>query len=36
MNTDSFIFHIKAEDIYKYIAKDVEKRFDTLNYELEQ
>ena len=33
MNTDSFIMHIKTEDFYKDIADDVEKRFDTSNYE---
>ena len=34
MNTDSFIMHIKTEDFYKDIADDVEKRFDTSNYEI--
>ena len=34
MDTDSFIFHAKTEDFYKYIANDVEKRFDTSNYEV--
>ena len=33
MDTDSFIMHIKTEDFYKDIANDVEKRFDTSNYE---
>ena len=33
MDTDSFIMHIKTEDLYKDIANDVEKRFDTSNYE---
>ena len=33
MDTDSFKLHIKAEDFYKDIADDVEKRFDTSNYE---
>ena len=33
MDTDSFIIHIKTEDFYKDIADDVEKRFDTSNYE---
>ena len=33
MDTDSFIMHIKTEDFYKYIADDVEKRFDTSNYD---
>ena len=34
MNTGSFIVYIEAEDIYTDIAKDVEARFDTSNYEL--
>ena len=34
MDTDSFIMHIKTEDIYKDIADHVEKRFDTSNYEV--
>ena len=34
MDTDSFIMHIKTEDFYKDIADDVEKRFDTSNYEI--
>ena len=34
MDTDSFIMHIKTEDFYKDIVKDVEKRFDTSNYEV--
>ena len=34
MDTDSFIMHIKTEEFYKGIAKDVEKRFDTSNYEV--
>ena len=33
MDTDSFIIHIKKEDFYEDIADDVEKRFDTSNYE---
>ena len=36
MGTDSVIAHVKTEDIYKYTAKDVEKRFDTSNYESEK
>ena len=35
MDTDSFIMHIKKEDFYKDIADDVEKRFDTSNYEVD-
>ena len=30
----SFIINIKAEGFYKDIAEDVEKKFDTSNYEL--
>ena len=29
MDTDSFIVYVKTDDIYKDIAEDVEKRFDT-------
>ena len=36
MDTNSFIVHIKTNDIYKDIAEDVETRFDILNYELER
>ena len=32
MDTDSFIIHIITEDFYKDIANDVEKWFDTSNY----
>ena len=35
MDTDSFIVHVKTDDIYKDIAEDVETRFDTSSYELE-
>ena len=34
MDTDSFIIHIKSEDISKDIADDDEKRFDPSNYEV--
>ena len=34
MDTDSFIMSIKMNDFYKNIANDVEKRFDTSNYEV--
>ena len=34
MDTDSFIIYIKTEDFYKDIADDVEKRFDTADYEV--
>ena len=36
MDTDSFIMPIKTEDFYKDIAEDVEKRFDTSNYECDR
>ena len=32
MDTDSFIPQIKTEYVYKGIANDVEKRFNTSNY----
>ena len=34
MDTDSSIMNIKTNDFYKDIANDVEKRFDTSNYEV--
>ena len=34
MDTVSFIVCIKADNIYKKIAENVETRFDTSNYEL--
>ena len=36
MDTDSFIMNIKTEDFYKGIANNVEKRFDTSNYEVDR
>ena len=36
INTDSFLVYIKTDDIYKDIAKDVETRIDTSNYELDR
>ena len=33
MDTDSFVMHIKTEDFYKEIAGDVERWFDTSNYD---
>ena len=36
MGTDSFIVYLKAKDIYSDIAKDVETRFVTSNYELDR
>ena len=35
MDTDSFIINIKTEDVCEDIAHDVEKRFDTSNYEVD-
>ena len=34
MDTDSFVMNIKTSDFYEDIANDVEKRFDTSNYEV--
>ena len=36
MDEDSFIVHVKTDDISKDIAEDLEKRFDTSNYELDR
>ena len=36
MNSDRFIVSIKTEHIYKDIANDIEKRFDTSNYKVER
>ena len=36
MDTDGFIIYIKTEDFYEDIANDVEKRFDTSNYEVDR
>ena len=36
MDTDSFIMNIKTEDFYKDIANNVEKSFDTSNYECDR
>ena len=36
MDTDSFIVHIKTEDIYVDIVKDVKAKFHTSNYEFER
>ena len=36
MNTDGFIVDIKADAIFKNIAKDLEIRFDTSSYELDR
>ena len=36
METDSFIIHIKTEDIYRDIAKEVKARFDNSNFKLDK
>ena len=36
MDTDSFVMNIKTEEFYKDLANDVEKRFDTSNYEVDR
>ena len=36
MDTGSFIAHLKTDDIYKDIAEDVERIFDTSNFELDR
>ena len=36
MDTDSFIVHVKIDDIYKDIAVDVESRFDTSNFKIDR
>ena len=36
MDTDSFIFHVKAEDFYEDIANDVEERFHTSGYKIKR
>ena len=32
MDTNSFVYYTEAEDFYRDIANDVEKRFDTSGY----
>ena len=36
MNTNSFIVHVKADNIYKDVAENTEKTFDTSNYGLDK
>ena len=36
MSTDSFIVHLKRDDIYKDIVEDVETRFDTSSFEIDR
>ena len=35
IDIDSFIVHVKTDDIYKDIAEDIKAIFDTSNYEIE-
>ena len=35
MDTDSFIVHVKTDDVYRDIAEDVETRFDTSHYKID-
>ena len=34
IDTESYTIHIKTEDVYEDFANDVEKEFDTSNYEV--
>ena len=36
VDTDSFIVHVKIDDIYKGIAEDMETRFETSNFEVDR
>ena len=36
MDTDCFIVYKRTDDIYKDIAEDLKRRFDTSNYELDR
>ena len=36
MDTDRFVIYIKTEDVYKDIADDVEKRFNTSDYKVDR
>ena len=36
MDTDSFIVHVKTDDIYKDIAEAVEARFDTSSFQIDR
>ena len=36
MDLDSFIIHVKLDDIYKDIAEDVETRSDTSNFDIDR
>lgn len=34
VDTDNLMVHVKLEDVYADLAKDLQKRFDTSNYEI--
>ena len=36
MDTDSFIVHVKVDDIYENIVEDVETRFEISNFEIDR
>ena len=36
MDRDSFIVHVKTDDIYKDLAEDVETRLDISNFEIDR
>ena len=36
MDKDSIFVHVKTDEIYKDIAEDVEKRFDSSNFEIDR
>ena len=36
MDADSFIVHVRTDDICKDIAEDVETRFDTTNFKIDR
>ena len=36
MDIESFIVHVKKDDIYKDVAEDVEARSDTSNFEIDR
>ena len=35
MDTGSFIVHVKTDNIYKDIAEDIKRRFDSSNFDLQ-
>ena len=36
INTGSLIVHVKIDSIYRDIPEDIEKRFDTSNFDIER